>query len=181
MPHFPELHTNRLLLRRFTENDLENVFKGLSHPKVTQYYGVSYPTMEATKTQMQFFEDLERNGTGLWWAICDRRDHTFFGAAGYSSLSKEHQKAELGYWLLPDFWKMGIINEALPQVCSYGFRQLGLHRIEALVETENESSQNALQKLGFVREGTMRDCEIKNGKFISLDIYSRLNSTTDHF
>lgn len=174
MAEFPELKTSRLLLRQFNKNDLESVFKGLSHPQVIKYYGISYTTLEATRAQMDFYADLEKNETGIWWAICDLLNQTFYGAAGFSSLSKEHKKAELGYWLMPEFWKKGIISEALPVVCEYGFENLGLHRIEALVETENESSKNALTKLDFILEGTMRDCEIKDGKFISLHIYSRL-------
>ena len=78
MNNFPEILTERLLLRQFTENDLENVFKGLSHPDITKYYGISYNTMEETKEQLRFFADLEKNGTGIWWPICSLENKTFY-------------------------------------------------------------------------------------------------------
>jgi ribosomal-protein-alanine N-acetyltransferase len=173
---FPTLKTDRLLLRQFVASDIQNVFKGLSCPDIIKYYGVSYQTLEATKAQMDFFTNLEKEETGIWWAICSLDNQTFYGAAGLNNLTKEHKKAEIGFWLLTDFWGKGIMTEALPLICDYGFDKLELHRIEAIVETENTNSKKAMDKLNFKYEGTMIDCEIKNEKFISLDIYAKLNN-----
>jgi ribosomal-protein-alanine N-acetyltransferase len=68
------------------------------------------------------------------------------------------------------------MKEAMPIICNYGFNNLGLHRIEGLVETDNLNCKKAMKKLDFKYEGTMRDCEMKNGKFISLDIYAKLRN-----
>ncbi len=164
------------MLRQFIETDLDNVFKGLSHPEVIKHYGVSYRTQEETKEQMKFFKDLEKNGTGIWWAICSLDNNTFYGAGGLNGLSKEHKKAEIGFWLLKDFWGQGIMTEVMPIICNYGFDNLGLHRIEGLVESDNWNCKNAMKKLHFNHEGTLRDYEIKNGNFISLEIYSKLQN-----
>lgn len=171
---FPTIKTERLLLRQFTDSDLENVFKGLSNPEVIKYYGVSFQTLEATKEQMVFFADLEKNDTGIWFAICSADNTTFYGAGGLNNLSKEHKKAEIGFWLISNFWGRGIMKEAMPLICNYGFDNLELNRIEGFVESENKNCKNAMAKLDFQYEGTMKDCEIKNGKFISLDIYAKL-------
>ena len=173
---FPTIKTERLLLRQFADSDLENVFKGLSHPEVIKYYGVSFQTLEATKKHMAFFADLEKNETGIWFAVCSADNKTFYGAGGLNSLSIEHKKAEIGFWLLKEFWGQGVMTEVMPVICNYGFDNLGLHRIEGLVETDNLNCKNAMKKLDFKHEGTMKDCEIKNGKFISLDIYAKLRS-----
>jgi [ribosomal protein S5]-alanine N-acetyltransferase len=172
---FPIIRTNRLLLRQFVSGDVESVFKGLSHPDVIKYYGVSYDTLEGTKAQMEFFSDLEKYKRGIWWAVCSLDNKTFYGAGGLNSLNEEHIKAEIGFWLLPDFWSKGIMKEAMPLIYNYGFEKLGLHRIEGLVETENSNCKRVMTKLDFKHEGRMIDCEIKNGKFISLDIYAKLN------
>lgn len=173
---FPTIKTDRHLLRQFAESDLENVFKALSHPDIIKYYGVSYETPVATKEQMKFFADLEKNETGIWWAVCSSDNKTFYGAGGLNNLSREHKKAEIGFWLLTEFWGQGIMQEVIPLICNYGFDQLNLHRIEAQVETENINSKKVLEKLNFTHEGTLRDYEIKNGKFISLDIYAIIGS-----
>lgn len=174
---FPIIETERLLLRQFVDNDLENVFKGLSHPEIIKYYGVSFQTLEATKEQMTFFTDLEKKETGIWWAVCSADNKIFYGAGGLSSLNKEHKKAEIGFWLISEFWGKGIMKEAMPLICNYGFDNLELHRIEGLVESENKNCKNAMAKLDFQHEGTMKECEIKNGRFINLDIYAKVKTT----
>jgi [ribosomal protein S5]-alanine N-acetyltransferase len=173
---FPLIRTERLLLRQFTDADLENVFKGLSHPDVIPYYGISFDSLEATKEQMAWYAELERTGTGIWWAICSPDNTAFYGAAGFNNLAEQHKKAEIGFWLLPEYWSKGIITETIPLICSYAFRELGLHRIESQVETENTNSKKVMAKLRFRHEGTMQDCEFKNGRFISLEIYALLST-----
>ena len=173
---FPIITTARCLLRQIQENDLENIFKGLSNTEVYKYYGVSYHSLVATKEQMKFYSDLEKNNTGIWWAVCSADNAVFYGAIGYNNLSKEHAKAEIGFWLLPEFWNKGIMSEIMPKVLHFGFEKLSLHRIEAFVETENTSSKSLLEKFDFLHEGTMKDCEIKNNQYISLDIYAKLNN-----
>jgi ribosomal-protein-alanine N-acetyltransferase len=172
LKNFPVIKTERLLLRQFVDSDLESVFKGLSNPEITKYYAVSYPTLEATKEQMKFFADLEANETGIWLAISSLDNRIFYGAGGLNNLSKAHKKAEIGFWLLPEYWGQGIMKEAMPIICNYGFDILELHRIEGFVETANKNCKNAMAELDFNHEGTMIDCEIKNGRFISLDIYA---------
>lgn len=170
---FPILQSERLVLRQFTDSDLGNVFAGLSHPKIIKYYGISFDSLEATKEQMTWFSDLEKNETGIWWAVCSKEDGRFLGAGGLNDLCKENKKAEIGFWLLPESWGKGYMTEAMPLIFNHGFDHLGLHRIEGFVEPENAACKNALAKLKFKLEGTMKDCEIKNGSFISLDIYSK--------
>lgn len=172
---FPLLRTSRFVLRQFNENDLDNVFLGLSDPAVIKYYGVNYKSREETQKQLIWFAELEKNGTGIWWAVCSPDLSVFQGAAGLYYLNKEHRKAELGCWILPPFWGRGMMQEVSALVVDYGFNHLGLHRIEGFVETENVNCKRAMAKMDFVHEGTMRECEIKNGKWISLDIYARIN------
>lgn len=83
---FPILNSDRLVLRQFTADDLGNVFKGLSHPDVVPFYGVSFATKDETKEQMTWFAELEKNETGIWWAHCSVKDNVFLGAGG---LNKE--------------------------------------------------------------------------------------------
>jgi len=167
--------TDRLLIRPIVPTDIGHIFKGLSDPDITKYYGVHFDSLEATKEQMTFYADLEENGTGRWFAICSVDNTIFYGAGGLNDLSREHKKAEVGFWLMTDFWGKGIMTEAMPLICNYGFHELGLHRIEGFVETNNLACKRAMAKLDFWHEGTMVDCEIKNGHFISLDIYAKCN------
>ena len=164
---FPTLRTDRLLLREITASDLENIFKGLSNPAVIRYYGISFESLEATKEQISWFADNKQ----LWWAICSPDRKTFYGAGGLNDIDNTAKKAEIGFWLLPEFWGKGIMKEAFPLISDYGFKQLELNRIEGFVETENFNCKKALSKLDFQLEKTMEECEMKNGKLISIDVY----------
>lgn len=173
---FPTLTTERLLLRQIQQDDIQNIFHGLSNPDVIQYYGISFTSLEATTAQMTWFKDLEETETGIWWAICSKDNQQFYGAGGFNEWSKEHKKAEIGFWLLPDYWGKGFMQEAFPILCEYGFEQLDLNRIEGFVDSENTNCKKAIEKMNFKLEGTMRECEIKDGNYLSLDIYSKLRN-----
>ncbi|MEX1192604.1 MAG: GNAT family protein [Brumimicrobium sp.] len=165
-----EIKTSNILLREIIDSDIENIFKGLSNPQVIEHYGISFDTLEATKEQMKWFSESEQN----WWAICSIDNTTFYGAGGLNNISDEHKKAEIGLWLLPEFWGQGIMKEVMPLICDYGFDKLGLHRIEGFVESDNENCKKVMTKLDFEYEGTMKECEIKNDKFISVEVYAKL-------
>lgn len=167
----PQIKTNRILLREIVDSDLENIFNGLSNPQVVKHYGVSFQSLEATKEQMAWFSQSQQN----WWAICSSDNQKFYGAAGLNDISLEHKKAEIGMWLLPTYWGQGIMSEVIPLICNYAFKNLGLHRIEGFVDSGNNNCKRAMSKLQFNYEGTMRDCEIKNGAFVSVDIYAMIN------
>lgn len=173
---FPVVTDSGLLLRHIDSADQENIYRGLSHPGVIRYYGVRFDSLEATAEQMEWYTSIEENKTGIWLAICSAADQRFYGACGLNHINLIHHKAEIGYWLLREYWGQGIIMDALPVICRYGFATLGLHRIEAIVETENEASKRVLEKLNFTNEGTMRDSEWKEGRYISLALYSLLRN-----
>lgn len=175
-PSFPLLNSPRLRLRQIEPTDIGNVYQGLSNPEVIKYYGVNFDSLEATEEQMVWFRDLEQNGTGIWWAICSPDNRAFYGAGGFNNLSKQHRKAEIGFWLLPEFWGQGFMQEAFPLICDFGFMHLQLNRIEGFVDSDNQNCKRVVEKLGFKLEGTMRECEFKKGKYLNINIYSKLKN-----
>lgn len=171
---FPTLQADSILLRKINSSDQIAVFQGLSDAKVIKYYGVEYHSYLDTKAQMEWYDELLKTKTGIWWAITTPEINDMIGACGFNNLQIQHQKAELGYWLMPTYWQKGIMRKALQAILNFAFKEMGLHRVEAYVETENKASGKLLQSLNFQHEGTLQDCEIKKNRFISLDIYARL-------
>ncbi len=169
-----EMNTERFVLKEIEDSDIENIHKGLSNPIITQFYDVHFPTLEATQEQMDWYSALKKEGTGIWWGIYTQEGNQFCGAIGYNALDKQHKKAEIGMWLLQEYWGQGILKEVMPIAFNYGFTTLGLNRIEGFVIHDNAKCKRALEKVNFSYEGTMRDAEVKNGKVISIDIYSIL-------
>lgn len=168
-----QFKTGRLILRPIQDTDLENIYQGLSNPEVIKHYGVSFSTLEETKEQIQWYRDLVENKTGCWWAIKLSESERFVGAVGLNDIKMEHRRGEIGLWLLPEFWGNGFVTEAASEVVKLGFEEFNLHRIEAWVESGNTGSEQVLKRLDFAHEGSFKDYEIKNGEFISVEIFAR--------
>ena len=166
------LKTSNFYLKEIEPTDIVNIHKGLSNPEITKYYDVHFSTLEETKTQMDWYRKLKEDGTDIWWGIYGSGDHHFRGACGFNNLEEKHKKAEIGLWLLKEYWGNGILKEVMPILFKQGFENLDLNRIEGYVSSENNKCKRALEKINFEYEGTMRECEIKNGELLSVDIYA---------
>lgn len=171
---FPILETERLLLRQVTQVDAASVLAGYSDPRVYQFMSVSYHNMDEVQDQLSWYESLLADERGIWWGICTEVDGKMIGNGGFHKWEHQHRKAELGYWLLPEYQGKGLASEAISAMINYGFENMSLHRIEAEVETENSASSKLLDKMGFSLEGIKRECEFINGRFIDLEFWAKL-------
>ncbi|AKD02933.1 GNAT family protein [Pontibacter korlensis] len=167
----PSFTTERLSLRLIEPADEAFILQGLSDVRVTEFYAVHYNTLEEVQEQMKFYADLIQRSTGMWWAFSLKSSGELIGACGLNNLEQEHQKAEIGYWLLPAYWGKGYVPEAARVLLNYGFGSLGLNRVEAIVEAGNTASERVLQKLGFTYEGRLREREIQHGHPVDLMYY----------
>ncbi|WP_282365345.1 GNAT family N-acetyltransferase [Pseudomonas sp. PS02290] len=172
----PSFDLGNYVLREIRSEDIQAVFAGLSNPSVIRHYGVSYHSLEATVEQMRWYERLLSEREGIWWGIARHEDDELIGACGFSDWIHEHRSVDLGYWLLPAYWRRGIMQKALPEVLRHAFRHMNIHRVHADVEPENAASFHLLRKLGFLHEGTLRDVEYKEGSYVSLHQLSIIQS-----
>lgn len=170
---FPEFSFAGYRLRRIRPGDIEQVYAGLSHPQVIAHYGVFYPSLAATHEQMQWYEQLLSDQAGIWWGLADDSD-VLIGACGFNDWNHQHQRIEMGYWLLPHHWQRGLMQQALPHILRHALTNMGVHRIHLDIEPENVASWRLAEKLGFSFEGTLRDVEYKGGRYLSLHQYSLL-------
>jgi ribosomal-protein-alanine N-acetyltransferase len=165
-----------IYLRRINLEDIDFIYRGLSDPAVIKYYGVSFKTLEETKEQMDWYADLETSATGKWWLICDSSTDIAVGAGGFNDWSKQNQKAEIGFWLLPEYWGKGYMSSAIPFLLHEAFNKMELNRIEAYVESNNMNCKKALLKMGFNYESTLKKYEFKYGEYIDIEIYTFLRA-----
>jgi len=117
---------------------------------------------------MDWYERIFREESGIWWGIAGRGNDELVGACGFNDQNADHHSIQMGYWLLPEYWRSGIMSLALPIILRYAFSEMHIHRVHADVEPDNLASFNLLKKLGFTHEGTLRDVEYKDGKYLSL-------------
>ncbi|SFU75067.1 ribosomal-protein-alanine N-acetyltransferase [Pustulibacterium marinum] len=169
---FPELQVEGLLLKEIHPDDIIHIHKGLSDPAVIKYYGVSFLTLEETKTQMTWYQNLQQTGTGIWWKIMDK-ENNFLGACGFNDMTSE--KAEIGYWLLPQFWGKGIAKRAVTAILNFSRDTLHLKRVEAFLDSENKASKIILEKCGFKWIRSQENAAVKDGRNITLELWIKLN------
>jgi [ribosomal protein S5]-alanine N-acetyltransferase len=170
---FPVLETPDLLLRRIENSDAQEVFIMRSHPEAMKY--LQRPpakTVEDALLHIEKIQNLEKNNSGINWGICLKDESKIAGNICIWNISKEHHRAELGYVLLPSFFKKGIMRQAIRRVITYAFNDLKLHSLEAQVNPLNISSIKVLEKNGFVREGYFKENFHVGGKFYDSAVYS---------
>lgn len=175
--HFPELETERLVLRYLNRDDLEFVYKHFSDPNVCRYLLDENPVSTTAEAEEIINEYLDPVGkTHNRWGIVLKSNKTLVGTCGFHKWDLSHKRAEVGYDLGPDFWGQGIMKEALSEAFRHGFTQMDLNRIDALVYAENERSTGLLTALGFRQEGVLREYFLQAGRYYDHAIYSLLRS-----
>jgi len=176
---FPELKTQRLLLRKLEKTDANEMFFLRSNEDVLRYIGRE-PTKTIAEAE-EFINMINKNVDGnesILWGITFLNDPSLvIGTICIWNFKKENYRGEIGYILHPDHWRKGIMKEAIKAVVDYGFQVLGLHSIEAMLSPENIASSSVLESTGFVKEGHLKESFYFNGKFTDTAIYSRLKKT----
>lgn len=172
---FPILETEQLLLREITQDDAAGVFACFSNDNVTRYYGQdTLENMEQAKKIVDFFTKSYIEKRGIRWGIERKGTPGIIGTIGFNALSLKHKRAEIGYEIHPEQWRKGYTFEAVSKVLDHGFEKLGLTRIGAVVFIDNEASNHLLSKVGFQKEGVLRDYMYQNGKAHDTYVYSIL-------
>ncbi|MCR2803483.1 GNAT family N-acetyltransferase [Paenibacillus soyae] len=174
-PHFPILRTDRLILRPFRKEDARDMLHYLSDPEVMKHYGMApFSAEEEACEEVDWYDSLLEKGTGIRWALTLGEDAPVIGSCGYHQLDRRHNRAELGYELAREHWGRGLMSEALRAILAYGYGELGLNRIQALVEPANAASTAMLRKLGFREEGVLAEYEYTLGKYDDLSMFALL-------
>ncbi len=173
---YPRLETERLVLRALRLEDTDFVFKEWGDLVVTHYMWDEDPlqTREQAEEMLQPLQTPEKMPGFKWWGIELKAEGKLIGTCGYCKWDKQHRRAEMGYDLWPDYWGQGLMPEALRALLQYGFQEMGLNRVEATTHTENRRSQRVLEKLGFQREGLLREYYRRDGAYSNQVAFSLL-------
>jgi RimJ/RimL family protein N-acetyltransferase len=171
----PTLRTARLVLRPFTDADTDPVFALRRKAHVMRYWDAP-PWRERVQAE-QFVMDCQRmaeDGTGARLAIDRDSDRAFIGWCGLIRWNPVFRSASIGYCLDDTAWGSGYATEAGRAVLQWAFDTLELNRVQAQVDTRNAASARVLEKLGFVREGTLREDCVVDGDVSDSWVYGLL-------
>lgn len=173
---FPEIHTDRLLLRKFTPDDQENVFEIRSNPEVMRY--IPRPiavTIDDAIDHIEKILTMIDNNEGINWGIIEKSSRKLIGSIGIFNVKKENHRAEVGYVMNPRWHNKGLMNEALKAVLEFGFEHMKLHSIEAIIDPGNTASAKLLEKNQFRKEAYFKENCFFEGKFYDSVVYSKVN------
>ncbi len=174
---FPLLSTQRLTLRQITEDDVEEFFWLRNSQEVMKYIQLpKLDSVEKAKERIKSLNDSMAKNEMVNWGITLTGESRLIGWILFKSIDLINHRAEVGYLLHPDFWRKGIVQEAMTAVLDFGFNTLNFHSLEALVNPENEASIALLEKNGFVKEGHFKENFYFEGNFLDTGVYSLLKS-----
>lgn len=150
------------MLRKLTNEDLDNIFLLDSNPEVMKYVGVPPTTEKGESARMleNIINQYQNNGTGRL-AVIEKVTSQFIGWSGIKLLTEEvngfKNVYELGYRFLPEFWGKGYATESALASLDLGFNQLNADKIYAYADVQHQSSNHILTKLGFENKGVFLD------------------------
>jgi len=172
------LVTERLVLRALVPSDAPELARLLNDRSISATtLAIPFPYTRKDAVEWIGRQDMDRKqGKTLNLAITLRADGRLAGGVGLSSVSAEHSRAELGYWVAKEFWARGYCTEACRALLSYAFRTLGLQRVYASHFPNNPASGRVMEKLGMKREGYLRRHVRRRGRYVDLVCYGVLAS-----
>ncbi|GAB4513949.1 MAG: GNAT family N-acetyltransferase [Anaerolineae bacterium] len=176
--YFPELTTARLVMDEITREDTSAMFRLFSDERVTRYNDAStFEDMSDAYRLIGFLQERFNARVGVRWAIrLKTQENTLIGTCGFNVWHRHNNCGIIGYDLLPAYWNQGITTEAARAMLNFGFTKMALNRIEADVMTGNEASMRVLMKLGFMREGILRQRGYWKGQYHDLHLFAVLRA-----
>jgi RimJ/RimL family protein N-acetyltransferase len=171
------IRTERLLLRLYTEDDLDAVHDVQSRPDVTRYLYWGPRDREEARESLRkkiASSGLREEGDDLTLAVVLPETGTLIGDVLLIWHSREHRQGEIGYIFHPGHAGRGYATEAAEVMLRLGFEGLGLHRVTGRIDARNTASARVLERLGMRREAHLVQNEIVKGEWTDEVVYAIL-------
>lgn len=170
-----KLETDRLILRRFEIEDVEDAYKNwMSSARVCKFLTWGpYDDIDKTEFIIKFWIEKYKEENFYNWAICLKNGGDIIGNIS-ADINEEIKEATIGYCLGEKWWSQGYMTEALQALIKFFFEERGLKRVECRHSVENPGSGRVMEKSGMLCEGVMRKKDHSNYGITDLKIYSIL-------
>lgn len=175
IPPVATLSSPRLTLRAVAETDLPDLLEINGDPEVTRFLPYdAWQSLDDGVAWLRRMEALAGTGSGQQLVVVRNADARVIGTLLLFKFEERSARLELGYVLGKRYWGQGLMREALEAICAHAFSALAIRRIEAEVNPANEASNRLLQRLGFIREGTLRQRWVAKGAAYDTHVYGCL-------
>jgi len=177
----PTLETERLVIRHPRPEDADDLLTVFGDEEVMRYWSHEpLVTRSAVTSYIESIDSLFHNRELFQWAIQHRGEHRVIGTVTLHELMEQNRRAEVGFILGREHWGRGLATEAVRSLCRFAFDQLGLHRLEADIDPRNTASEKLLVRLGFGKEGLLRERWYTYGEWSDSALYGLLSSEFEH-
>jgi ribosomal-protein-alanine N-acetyltransferase len=170
------LETERFVLYPVHDEHKEHVYSILSNLEVRK--SIYLPTLTDKEEYKEWWENRAKsieNHTLLQWCAFFKSNQAFCGLLTIKEIDQQNHRAEVGYSILPEYWRMGCGSELVEKVVTYGFEELNLHTFFAQILTSNMGSQKIVNRLGFSKEAHFTDLHFYQGQFHDILQFSKIN------
>jgi ribosomal-protein-alanine N-acetyltransferase len=174
-PAFSNLHGKRLNLIKVNPDGLADMHEYSIIPEFYTYFEYGpFTSKKETKQYLTKLIKLTKSPKYHYWFI-ELKNRKVIGTFGVGDINVNRLSAEISYGISPLFWGKGYFHEALSLALKHLFSDLGFHRISSKIHSDNVNSIRSLKKIGFKKEGIMRDyLSFKNRKRADVDLFSIL-------
>jgi len=171
------IDTERLAVRLVVESDLPALMEVNSDEEVTALLPyATWRSLADAEAWLQRMRGIEATGLAFQFVVVRKPTGTAIGSCLLFRFAEGSARAELGYALGRAHWGQGLMHEALSALLGSAFGAMGLRRIEAEVDTANRASARLLQRLGFTKEGLLRQRWVTKGKVKDVEVYGLLGN-----
>jgi RimJ/RimL family protein N-acetyltransferase len=158
IPAVPILSAERVRLRPLRAADADDLFALQSDVRVMRYW--SHPAWTEREQAVRRIAQLENDRATsefYTWAVTQDGSDALIGTVSLFAIHREQRRAELGYALASALWGRGYATEMLRPAIDFAFNTLDLERLEADIDPRNEASCRLVERVGFIREGLLRE------------------------
>lgn len=175
--HFPRLETEHIVLREMSPQDVNALLMHFGNTEVVQFIGMQpIKTIEQANEWLRWMGGFFAAQDGLRWGLELQETGEFIGSAGLHHWNREAHYAEIGCDIAHPFWGNGYGQEVMRRLIEFGWENMKLNRIEADVVKGNMRSMHVLEKLGFKKEGVLRQRLLKGGKYYDVYLFGLLRN-----
>ncbi|AIL64657.1 Spermidine N(1)-acetyltransferase [Rickettsiales bacterium Ac37b] len=177
--NFPIMDLGDIILRDIVvSQDSRHFLEYISDSLVNKYLSDDElpRSLREAEVELNYWKDLFRHKRSIYWAIAKKKNNTLIGTCGFNSINYTHARAEVSYDLCRKEWGQGIMTRVVQAVCDFAFTSLNINRVQATVAHDNIASIKVLTKLGFQREGDLRQYGILHGQKKDFYMYGLLSS-----
>ncbi|UCC78535.1 MAG: GNAT family N-acetyltransferase [Candidatus Zixiibacteriota bacterium] len=168
--------TDRLVLRRFTYDDTQDILEFVSHPSVARIVKEIEATEVGVKKYIHKKESYKLFEKDKCFDLAIERSEDCKVIGMLTLIRKNHMQGQIGWSLGVEYRGLGYATEAAKALIEYGFSILGLHRIYADTTSENSASWRVMERLGMRKEACLKEAEFRDGKWLDFLTYGVLAS-----